>query len=105
MIIYSVTVTVDQTIESDWVAWMCKQHIPDVMATGFFHAAHLQRLMDPIPESGLTTFNIQYECESLEAYQTYRDTVAPKLQQAHQERYADRFVAFRTLLRREDSFE
>lgn len=104
MIIYSVTVSVDNAVEADWVAWMRTKHIPDVMDTGFFVTAHLHRLMDPAPEAGVSTFNIQYECTSIEAYHTYRDTMAPKLQQEHLARYKDRFVAFRTILEREDSF-
>ena len=40
----------------------------------------------------------------MEAYETYRDTKAQRLQEQHLARYKDRFVAFRTLLAREDSF-
>lgn len=104
MIIYSVTVTIDELIERDWVAWMRTKHIPDVMDTGFFASAHLQRLMDPAPEPGVATYNVQYECPNLEMYETYRELHAPALQAEHQARYKDRFVAFRTLLKREDSF-
>jgi hypothetical protein len=104
MIIYSVTITVDNAVEADWVAWMRTKHIPDVLETGYFLGAHLQRLMDPLPEAGVSTFNIQYECKDLETYYAYRDNVAPRMQQEHLARYKDRFVAFRTLLQREDSF-
>lgn len=104
MIIYSVTVTLDTAVETDWVAWMRTQHIPDVMETGCFSAAHLQRLLDPEPDPGLATYNIQYECPNMETYEAYRDQFAPQLQYDHTMRYKDRFVAFRTLLRREDSF-
>jgi hypothetical protein len=104
MIIYSVTVSVDNAVEADWVAWMRTQHIPDVMETGYFKAAHLHRLLDPAADPGSSTFNIQYECESLEAYREYQEKEAPRMQHAHLARYKDRFVAFRTLLRREDSF-
>lgn len=104
MIIYSVTVTIDNGVETDWVAWMRTQHIPDVMETGCFVAAHLHRLLDPMPETGLSTFNVQYECASMEAYEAYQSLHAPRLQFEHTMRYKDRFVAFRTLLGREDSF-
>lgn len=104
MIIYSVTVSIDTAIEANWVAWMRTQHIPDVMDTGCFLAAHFQRLVDPAPEDGVSTFNIQYECMSMEAYEAYAELHAPRLQEDHALRYKDRYVAFRTLLRREDSF-
>ena len=104
MIIYSVTVSIDNAVEADWVAWMRTKHIPDVMETGFFVTAHMHRLLDPAPEAGVSTFNIHYECVSMEAYETYRETKAQRLQEQHLARYKDRFVAFRTLLAREDSF-
>ena len=104
MIIYSVTVTIDNTIERNWLAWMRTKHIPDVMETGFFVEAHLQRLLEPIVEEGLSTFNVQYECKSMEDYLKYQEVAAPALQQEHTERYKDQFVAFRTILQREDSF-
>ena len=104
MIIYSVTVTMDHGIEEDWLAWMRTKHIPDVMETGCFMAAHLHRLLDPMPEMGVSTFNVQYECVSMDAYEAYVELHAPRLQTEHTLRYKDRFVAFRTILRREDSF-
>lgn len=104
MIIYSVTVSIDSTIEDNWLAWMRTKHIPDVMDTGFFEDAHLQRLVDPIPEPGLSTFNVQYSCTSMEVYEEYQKIAAPALQEEHTARYKDRFVAFRTILKREDSF-
>lgn len=104
MIIYSVTVTIDNAVESDWVAWMRTKHIPDVMETGCFVAGHLQRLLDPMPEAGVSTFNVQYECVSKDAYEAYVELHAPRLQSDHAMRYKERFVAFRTLLLREDSF-
>lgn len=104
MIIYSVTVTIDKQIEANWLAWMRTKHIPDVLETGYFTESHLQRLIDPGPEEGLATFNIQYLCPSLERYFEYQNNEAPRLQAEHTERYKDKFVAFRTLLQREDSF-
>jgi hypothetical protein len=104
MIIYSVTISIDNAIEPDWVAWMRTKHIPDVVATGHFTEAHLQRLLDPMPEAGQSTFNIQYHCLSLADYETYRESHATRLQQEHAARYKDRFVAFRAILKREDSF-
>ena len=104
MIIYSVTVSIDQTIETDWREWMQNVHIPDVMDTGFFEASHFQKLLEPQPEPGLATYNIQYDCLSMAQYHRYLETSAPALQADHTNRYKDRFVAFRTILLREKSF-
>ena len=36
MIIYNVTVNVDEDVLSQWLRWMSENHIPDVMKTGLF---------------------------------------------------------------------
>ena len=36
MIIYNVTVSVEESIKKDWLTWMQDVHIPEVMATGIF---------------------------------------------------------------------
>lgn len=100
MIIYSVTVSIDKLIKEEWLGWMQSKHIPDVMATGFFQEYAIQEIIEPAPQPGSLTYNIQYLCENLQAYQSYQQTAAPALQKEHTERYKDRFVAFRTLLRR-----
>ncbi len=100
MIIYSVTVSIDQLIQDDWLQWMQEKHIPDVMATGYFQEFAMQEIIDPQPQAGSLTFNIQYLCEDMEAYLAYQQHAAPTLQKEHAEKYKDRFVAFRTLLRR-----
>ena len=98
MITYSVTISVDEEIVTDWIQWMKKIHIPEVMATGCFVSYKLQRLIDPEPEEGASTFNVQYDSPSLSSYEDYRDNFAAGLQKIHLDRYKDRFVALRTLL-------
>ncbi len=46
MIIYNVTIKVDKTIAEDWLLWMQKEHIPEVMATGCFYAYKIVRLLE-----------------------------------------------------------
>jgi len=99
MIIYSITVSIQTEIEYEWLNWMHDVHIPDVMKTGFFKGYSIQKLLDPKPQKGMETYNIQYTCESLSKYARYRREAAPALQKEHTERYKNRFVAFRTILR------
>lgn len=100
MIIYSVTINIEQQIESDWLKWMQEKHIPEVMATGYFLDYVIQRMLDPQPQEGTITYNIQYSCRSLELLEEYQAHQAPDLQAQHNQRYEGRFVAFRTLLHR-----
>jgi hypothetical protein len=100
MIIYNVTVNIDDRVRDDWKDWMLSVHIPEVMDTGFFTEYKFCRLMNEEPQG--TTFAIQYFCPSMKRLQQYLDDFAPDLQKSHTERYKDKFVAFRTFLEVED---
>jgi hypothetical protein len=96
MILYNVTVSIDPTIEHEWLGWMRSTHIPDVMATGFFKESRLSRVHGE--EEGGVTYAITYLCFSEDHFTMYQSTHAPRLQREHATRYEGRFAAFRTML-------
>ncbi|HMS28757.1 MAG: DUF4286 family protein [Saprospiraceae bacterium] len=96
MIIYNVTIKLDPEIHEDWLSWMRRHHIPEVLATGYFVRCRLSKL-DVNEEDGIT-YAVQYECFSSDHLQKYMMLCAPALQKKHIDRYANRFVAFRTIL-------
>ena len=95
--IYGVTVNINHDVHDEWLAWMKEQHIPDVMKTGMFTNHLMCRLLGDA-ESGGVTYNIQYICNSLKEYQQYQEIFAPALQAEHNEKFKEKFVAFRTIL-------
>ncbi len=98
MIVYSVTVSIETEITEEWLTFMKTMHIPQVMDTGCFLSHRIQRLLDPPSEPGFDTFNMQYEVPSLMDLDRYRAEFAPAIQRDHEEKYKDRFVAFRSVL-------
>ncbi len=97
MIIYSVTINIDNQVREEWLNWMQGTHIPEVMATGCFVDFMLVRVLIE-EEMGGTTYNIQYHATTMAAYEDYQENFAPAMQAKHTERYRNQFVAFRTLL-------
>jgi hypothetical protein len=100
MICYNVTVQIDPSVMEDWVSWMKKVHIPDVMNTGMFISASMYRLQDI--EQTDPTFVIQYTCLTMYDLECYQQRYAPALQEAHKMRYSDKYVAFRTIMEQEE---
>jgi hypothetical protein len=98
MIIYSVTISLEDSVFQDWKFWMQNQHIPQVLKTGYFSGYKMSLLVEPPPETGTVTINIQYTCRSLAELKKYQEIEAPALQADHNQRYKDKFVAFRTIL-------
>ena len=97
MILYNVTVGIDQSVEEDWLEWMTKNHIPEVMGTGCFEEYKLFKVLSQ-QEGDNSSYSIQYFTDSIERINEYIQNHAPKLQQEHMVRYRDKHVAFRTLL-------
>jgi uncharacterized protein DUF4286 len=96
MITYSVTITIQASIESEWVDWMNRVHVPDVLRTGCFTECRINKVLgsegdDPI-------YLMQYHCRSIEEYHRYRDNFAPTLQKEHSDRFSGRFSGSRQLL-------
>ena len=96
MIIYNVTVNIDNDIREEWLRWMKTVHIPDVMATGYFLENKICRVL--VDEEQGTTYSIQYTVNNMKDLEEYQQRHAPRLQKEHSDRYANKFVAFRTLL-------
>ena len=96
MIIYSVAVTIEVPIEREWLDWMRRLHIPEVVRTGCFKDAIIYRRVEP--KSDDPTYVIQYRCASLADYQRYADVFAPALQKQHSDRFSGRFRAAREIL-------
>lgn len=96
MIIYNVTVKIDNDIHEEWLQWMREIHIPEVMATGCFTKNELAKVL--VDDTDGQTYSIQYRCSDRAQLDQYFEQHAPKLQQEHTDRYKEKFVAFRTLL-------
>lgn len=97
MIIYNVTVNIENSVHEDWLEWMRTTHIPDVMSTGMFSEYRMLKVLSN-DESGGQTYSVQYYCSSLERFRQYEDIFAPGLRNSAIQRYGDKFLAFRTLL-------
>ena len=96
MIIYSVTITIEASIESEWVDWMKSVHVPDVLRTGCFSECRMHKVIGS--DGDEPTYVMQYYCRSLEDYHRYRDNFAPALQKDHTERFSGRFRGSRLVM-------
>lgn len=98
MIVYSVTVNIEDEVHDDWINWMKETHIPDVMETGYFSEHRFLKVITSNSDETGQTYNIQYTCASMKDLHQYQIQQAPRLQKEHNDKYEGKFVAFRTLL-------
>ena len=97
MFIYNVTVKIDPSIEADWIKWMKEEHIPEVLATGFFFESRFVRLLD-VDESEGPTFAVQYTARTKADYENYIAHFSPELRKKGLDRWGNLFIAFRTVM-------
>ncbi|KQN33934.1 hypothetical protein ASE92_14915 [Pedobacter sp. Leaf41] len=96
MLLYNVTLILDDAAVEEWLQWMQQTHIPEVMATGMFVSNRLLKVLDS-PNEGVT-YCAQYVAETLENYNEYQSEFAPELQESLNRKFKNRFVAYRTLM-------
>ena len=96
MIIYNVTVSVEESITCNWLHWMETEHIPEVMACGIFLKAQINRVITGADSNN--TFAIAYTCSNIKDLHQYQIEFSTRLQEKHIERYGNKVVSFRTVL-------
>jgi hypothetical protein len=77
MIIYNVTINVDDDAHLPWLKWMQMEHIPAVLSTGLFTGYRICRLLEVEDEGA--TYSIQYSCNNLKEYNEYKENYATRL--------------------------
>ena len=97
MYIYNVTINIEKSVEQEWLRWMQKKHIPEMLATGKFSEAKLCQVM--VEEEQGITYSIQYTTESKEVLDTYFQENSEQLRKEGIQLFGGKFVAFRTELK------
>ncbi|VXB36082.1 conserved hypothetical protein [Flavobacterium sp. 9AF] len=97
MIIYNVTVNIDESVHEKWLQWMKNKHIDDVLSTGLFISARMVKVLVE-EEMGGTTYSVQYFTDSRAKLEEYYKNHAPRLRQEGLQLFADKMLAFRTEL-------
>ncbi|CAL68446.1 DUF4286 family protein [Christiangramia forsetii] len=96
MIIYNVTINVQETIHDKWLKWMQEEHIPDMLATKKFTKALMTKVLVQEPMGGIT-YSVQYTTESKAMLEKYYEENAEELR-SKSKAFDGKFVAFRTEL-------
>jgi len=97
MIIYNVTVKVENVIHESWLQWMQEIHIPEVVGTGCFTHAVVLRLLE-IDDNEGPTYAIQYHATSKALYNRYIAHYDGEMRKRAFDRWSNQFIAFRSVM-------
>lgn len=97
MLIYNVTINIDESVHQAWLAWMRDKHIPDMLATNKFIEAKMCRVLVEEDLGGIT-YSIQYTTPNNATLQAYYQEDADSMREEGMRLFPNKFVAFRTEL-------
>jgi hypothetical protein len=97
MIVYNVTVKVEESIAGAWLQWLFNEHIPEIMNTGCFSGYKVVRLLE-VDDSEGPTYAVQYNADSKADYNRYVSLHAPQLRQKAFDKWGNGFIAFNSVM-------
>ena len=95
MIIYNITVNIDESVHEQWLQWMQTQQINKMLATGKFTSARIVKVLVD-EEMGGITYSVQYFAPTKEALEEYRRDHENELQREGLKLFADKMLTFKT---------
>lgn len=97
MLIYNVTIKINNSILDEWMKWQMEEHIPEIMSTQLFKEYKCFRLLDQDDSEG-PTFIFQYYTADRKNYDQYIQEYAPLFREKALKKWGNGFIAFRSLL-------
>jgi Domain of unknown function (DUF4286) len=97
MIVYNLSIKIAASVEKEWLQWQQQEHIPDVMASGWFTEFKFYKLLEQ-DDTDHATYVVQYFADSLKEYNNYIEQNAPLLRKKILDKWGDKFIAFRTVM-------
>lgn len=96
MILYNITIIIDDAIEKDWISYVQGTYIPQMMESGAFVSNRLLKVLDS-PNEGYT-YCLQFIADDLAKYHDFQNTFSTTIQAAHQQQFENKFVSFSTIM-------
>ena len=96
MLLYNVTLIVEETVSEEFLNWMEHTYIPSAIEPNLFVSNRLLKVVDS-PNEGIT-FCLQFVAENREDYQKYIEEVAPQVEAQLNTKFANKFLSFSTLM-------
>jgi hypothetical protein len=96
MLLYNVTVIVEEAAAVNWLAWMRETHIPNLMETDCFVSYRLLKIVDS-PNEG-ASYCVQFIAEDEAKHQTFLNLHEQQFTAEMYSQYPNKLVTFSTLM-------
>ena len=103
-ILYCVWAKIDEKFERDWIEYVDKTHIPDVLDTKYFTSAKRFKVIEGSAPIGANQVTI-YETTSKETLEIYYKTEADRLRKDYIDHFGSKSQLHRIVLEEAFSFD
>jgi hypothetical protein len=97
MLLYNITVGIDKDVEQIWLNWVRENLLIEIMDTGLFSDSKMYRILHD-NDDGTVSYSIQLFAVRIENITEYLHSHAPRIIEAHRQKFMNRHVVFQTLL-------
>lgn len=96
MVLYNITIILDEEIQDNWLNWANNSLIPSIMDTNLFVSNRTLRVLDSHNEG--VTYCIQFIADDLNKYNQYQDKFATTLTSAQPAEFENKCYSFTTVM-------
>lgn len=97
MILYNLTIKIEEDIEEEWLEWMQIEFIPKAMSTDTFSDHRLCRLLN-LDELDGATYALQLFCKNMDQLKAFQNQEEQELQLKLVRKFPNRLVFFPTAM-------
>lgn len=97
MVIYNITYSVPIHKEKDWLLWMQKIHIPEIMEHGCYLKYQLVQLLE-VHDEDSTAFAVQFYAESKEKHMEFIAQHQAAFKHKSSREWGEQVLSFGTLM-------
>ncbi len=96
MILFNITIIIEEAINQEWLDWMNENFIPKALETKFIVSHRLLKVIGS-PNEGIT-YCLQFIIDNIGYYQEFQENLLPELMKMLSAKFENRFVSFSTLM-------
>lgn len=96
MILYNITVIIEQEIEAEWLTWISGIFIPNALSNKLLVSNRLLKVLNS-PNEGVT-YCLQFIVDNMENYTEFVKRFEPSLLYTHTEQFKNKSVFFSSVM-------
>ena len=97
MVIYNITYSVPKNKEKEWLSWMQKVHIPEIMEKGNYASHQLVKLLE-VQDEDSTAYAVQFYAETKENHMEFNELHQEAFKLKSSREWGQEVLSFSTLM-------